>query len=105
MGKHKQTKACDITDKVRRAVWERDGDKCIFCGRAYCLQVMHYVSRAQGGLGIEQNLALGCVECHRAYDGIEREWMKAVFAGHLSDHYDNWGDTKLIYNKWEGLGC
>ena len=35
---------------------------------------MHYISRAQGGLGIEENVVTGCQECHHEYDnGAKRE--------------------------------
>ena len=58
MGKSKMSKACDISPKVRKEVMERDGCKCVICGRNDLLQIAHFVSRARGGLGIAKNLAV-----------------------------------------------
>ena len=32
MARSKQSKACDISQAVRKKVWERDGGRCIICG-------------------------------------------------------------------------
>ena len=49
----KRSKACDISPKVKKKVWERDNHCCIICGSPYAMPNAHYISRAQGGLGIE----------------------------------------------------
>lgn len=63
----KRTRACDISPAVREIVNRRDKG-CIFCLAAYELpqgyipelfrmEIMHFVSRSTGGLGIPENLA------------------------------------------------
>ncbi len=49
----KRSKACDISPKVKKKVWERDNHCCIICGSPYAMPNAHYIARSQGGLGIE----------------------------------------------------
>ena len=78
----KRSKACEFTPKVRRAIKDRDRGRCIFCSllgnSGYpATQIMHYVGRAQGGLGVEKNGALGCVYHHQQLDNSDkRDAMK-----------------------------
>lgn len=48
---NRRTKALAISDKVKQAVLDRD-EYCVWCGRQGAPNA-HYISRAQGGLGIE----------------------------------------------------
>ena len=101
MAKSRRTKACDISDKVRKEVRERDQDACIFCHR-YGSQVAHYVARSHAGLGIPQNLVLACVECHTRMDNsTDREMMKEKARAYLKSKYPDWDESKLYYNKWQ----
>lgn len=111
----KRSKACDITPKVRQQIYARDCG-CIFCQRDYMmppedeftttrgmLQIMHYIPRSQGGLGIPENLALGCVWHHNIMDNGNlglREQMLILFEDYLKAHYENWDSKKLVYSKW-----
>lgn len=96
----KMSRACDISPKVRREVVERDGG-CIICGAKYNLQVAHYISRARGGLGIPQNLAVMCLRCHGEYDnGKHHTEIKNAFSEYLKAHYPEWDERNLIYKKW-----
>lgn len=65
--KSKRSKACDIPGKVKETVFERDKGCCIVCGRPGFPNA-HYLSRARGGLGIEQNIVTLCPDCHFEYD-------------------------------------
>lgn len=106
----KRTKATDFNQKTREAIYERDGYRCIFCMMGYRreevsyneeLETMHFIPRSQGGLGIEQNAALGCRTHHRMMDnGLYRHEMQALFEEYLSDHYEDWNKSELVYNKW-----
>ena len=89
MGKSKRSKACDISAKVRAEVRQRDGDKCIWCGRHLSHpQICHYISRGAGGLGIPQNLVCGCVTCHQQADqGQHTDRYKLAMREHLKRHY------------------
>ena len=97
----KMSKACDISPKVRQEVLERDDHRCIICGRNHGLQIAHYISRARGGKGIPQNLAVMCVVCHGNYDNSKHhKEYKFLFECYLKSKYDNWNKKDLIYRKW-----
>ena len=67
----------------------------------------HYISRAKGGLGIEENIVTLCTEltvnnCHRRYDSgtkEEREKIGAIIKDYLQSKYPNWDESKLTYKK------
>lgn len=95
-----------IPQKVKRLVHERDGGCCIFCGSPgdpWC----HYIGRAQGGLGIEENIITMCAEHHRIFDQgakAQRETLRTLAKGYLSKQYPEWNEENLIYRK-ECKGC
>ena len=104
--KSKRTKACEIPKSVKKTVYERDNHKCIICGRwvdescACC----HFIGRAQGGLGIEQNILTLCPTCHRQYDnGLHRHDYREVFAEYLASKYPGWNEKDLVYDKWQTI--
>lgn len=62
---------------------------------------MHYISRANGGLGIEENLADGCIQCHMKLDqSPQRKEMKEVFKKYLQSKYPNWNEETLRYKRY-----
>lgn len=99
----KRSRACDISPAVKKAVWERDEGRCIICGTATdTAPNSHYISRAQGGLGIEENVGTMCIRCHNAYDNGnhgERRWMKDAFRRYLQSRYPHWNETDLTYRR------
>ncbi|GHU51701.1 hypothetical protein AGMMS49975_05980 [Clostridia bacterium] len=93
-------KSTDISTKSRIAVHDRDGYSCVYCGRSdWGIELAHYISRAQGGLGIPQNLVSLCVKCHREYDGAERNEIKPFLENYLMSAYPDWNESKLYYRK------
>ena len=96
---HRQTKATRIPEAVKKAVWERDGGRCVLCGEPgspWC----HYISLAQGGLGIPENIVTLCGTCHTRYDqSVDRAAFKEAIAGYLRSKYPEWDEKKLIYRK------
>lgn len=101
--KSKRTKACDISAKVRAKVYARDSIDgapcCIWCGTSYDLQVCHIVNRSQEGLGIEQNLLVGCKPCHGDFDnGDSDKEVRAI--EHMRRKYRGWSISNLTYEKW-----
>lgn len=97
--KSKRAKACDISPAVRRAVAERDGGLCILCGRVG-IPNAHFISRAAGGLGVEENIFTACPECHRAYDQSgARPMLRERIRDYLSSVYDDWTESALYYKK------
>lgn len=101
--RHKRTKATDIDTKLKKVVWERDGHKCIFCGKMVSVNCAnaHYTKRSQGGLGIEENIVTLCSECHfqedfgkhtKLYEDYIEKYLKRIYG-------ENWSKEKLIYKK------
>lgn len=101
MSRQRRKKA--VTPKVRREVMERDRGQCIFCTTVDSPTMAHYISRAQGGLGIKENLAVVCIICHHKLDHTpQREEYKAVFKAYLDRKYPGFPDDERIYkNRWD----
>ena len=98
--KSKQSKACDITQKVKEIVWERDRHRCIICGNHRAMPNAHYIARSHGGLGIPQNIVTLCHDCHFAYDMTTlRKEYKNIIQAYLKGKYDDWNEQDLIYRK------
>lgn len=109
--KSQRSKATDIPQKVKKAVFLRDGGKCVVCGNSKnVMPNAHYISRQNGGLGIEENIVTLCTEltenkCHRKYDfgtEEEKEYCKEKIKAYLKSKYTGWNEKKLIYKKYEG---
>lgn len=106
---HKRTDALAISKAVKEAVAKRDSVEgwpcCIICGRPaptsnpLAYSCAHYISRAQGGMGIEKNILTLCPCCHREYDGEKRQELRPILTRHLKDHYENWTESDLLYRK------
>lgn len=98
--KSKMAKACDIPMSVKKAVYERDGGRCVLCGQQGAPNA-HYIPRARGGLGIEQNIVTLCMDCHTRYDQSEhRKLYGDRIKEYLEDHYTDWDENDLIFRKW-----
>ncbi len=104
----KRSKACDIPDKVKKIVWERDNHKCVVCG--CCVNVMpnaHFIPRSKGGLGIEQNIVTLCTlftenKCHYKYDNgtkEEHDYIEDKIRNYLRAIYPGWNEKNLYYRK------
>lgn len=96
----KLTKATDINAKTRKLVKERDGNRCIFCGSNYGIQICHYRPRSALGLGIKENLFCGCYECHYQLDHTtSRAAMLAWAKVYLDRYYPEFSDKDRTYKK------
>lgn len=58
----------------------------------------HVISRASGGLGVEQNIVTACLNCHRLMDQSPQRKMYISIA---NDYLDSiYGERKdLVYRK------
>jgi 5-methylcytosine-specific restriction endonuclease McrA len=108
MAVSRRAKAVDIPKAVKDRVWARDKGRCIVCGCPTAMPNAHYISRAKGGLGVEQNIVTLCTEfgngCHRQYDFGPREIREEIgsrIRDYLMSHYPDWDEGKLIYRKWQ----
>ena len=104
----KDTKARDFDRKAKEAISERDSINgwpcCVWCGIAAPAPLVwsnaHFISRAQGGLGIPENGLTLCPECHRRYDqSTNRNQMREYFRAYLESRYPDWNEDELIYRK------
>ena len=106
----KETKATDFTKSVKEAIAKRDSlddwPCCIACGlpapaeNPIAFSNAHYISRAQGGRGVEENGLTLCPACHRRYDQTtDRKKMREYFREYLKSKYENWNEEDLIYRK------
>lgn len=100
----KRSKACDISQTVKKKVWERDNHYCIICGSPYAMPNSHILSRAHSGRGIETNIVTMCLKCHHTYDnGIKKDkdkikekvikYMKSIYG-------ESWSIEDQKYKKW-----
>lgn len=104
-----RTEALSIPRKVKKRVAFRDSvggwPCCLLCGRpapswnTLAFSNAHYISRAQGGLGIEENIVTLCPDCHRAYDGTQRKELRPILRRYLRESYDDWNEEALTYQK------
>ncbi len=102
--KHRQTKATKIPKWVKEIVWNRDGHKCISCGRYVpktCANA-HFIKRSQGGLGIPENIVTLCPKCHYEEDfGKDSKVYWHSIENYLKGIYGiNWDKSKLVYKKY-----
>lgn len=110
MSKARRTKALEIPREVKNAVAYRDCVDdypcCIWCGKPaptrnpLAFSNAHYISRGQGGKGIEENILTLCWDCHMEYDQTtNRAKMGAFFKEYLKSKYPDWSELKCIYKK------
>lgn len=95
---------------------ERDGNECLFCKMQYHMDkcrsemllgipdIMHYINKSQGGLGIEENGVLGCRYHHGLLDngnlGLRPEMLE-IMKEHLMQQYRAIGTPKKIKDLLE----
>ena len=98
---HLRTKALSISPRVKKAVFERDGGKCVWCGRPG-LPEAHFIRRSKSGLGIEENILTLCRAHHFDFDSgsiEQRQCMREYFRKYLKEYYPEWDESKLVYRK------
>ena len=112
----KRARKAEFDTNTRRIIESRDNG-CIFCQMHYHMEkanwmdlnafsIMHYIPRSRGGLGIEQNGAVGCHWHHTMLDNGHEgriEEMLGLFKDYLMQQYEDWNEEDLIYDKWSFL--
>lgn len=98
---HRQTRSTAIPKSVKERVSERDGGKCVLCGRNNGQPNAHFIPRSAGGLGIEENILTLCPQCHADYDNsARRKEIREELREYLKSKYSEWNEENLIYKKW-----
>ena len=111
---HRRTRKLQFSQAERRKIITRDNGECIFCAMGYrpsedkyllpVREIMHFIPRSAGGLGVERNGAVGCKYHHMMLDNGsrgERTEMLALFEKYLRGKYPDWKKEALIYRKYE----
>lgn len=106
--KSKRSKATDISMSVKKKVFERDNGCCVICGNSYnVMPNAHYISRAKGGLGVEENIFTACTrltesDCHYRFDNGSKEEkikLRKIVRDYFISIYPNWDKKDLYYKK------
>ena len=98
--KSTRSKACDIPQRVKSEVWERDKHRCVVCGSPYAMPNAHFRSRANSGIGVAKNIVTLCFKCHYNYDQTpKRQQYKAFIENYLKSKYKDWSEDDIIYKK------
>lgn len=109
--KSKRTKACEFSADIRATIMQRDRYQCLFCrlekfGKSECdwmMDIMHYVNKSAGGLGIPQNGVLGCRYHHSLLDNGNKGYRKDMLQDmkeYLQSIYPDWSEEELYFQKY-----
>ena len=109
------TKLLQVSKETYSEVLERD-KQCIFCKINYkmnpkfpntmdcmIMDAMHFIPKSKMGLGIPENLAIGCRYHHHMLDngtGGHRNEMLKIMTDYLKSIYPDWNKKNLVYRKW-----
>jgi 5-methylcytosine-specific restriction endonuclease McrA len=66
-------------------VYQRDGWRCVLCGRLKPLQAHHVVPRSQMGGDVMSNLVSLDSECHAKMDGGQWKTYQAFFHQRIAE--------------------
>ena len=106
--KSRKTKTCEITKKVKQAVWERQNGVSVYSGTPISVSecCCHVVPRSKGGMGIEENIVGLTGEEHRIFDGNrignrkeETDHIRKSVMDHLKECYPEWSEERMKYRK------
>lgn len=53
-----------IPDEIKREVWDRDGGRCVKCGKSDYLEFDHIIPHARGGANTVANVQILCRKCN-----------------------------------------
>ena len=108
----------NISNAVRRSIYQRDGFRCALCDSTDGLQIHHVVPRGVGGSSSTMNLICLCWRCHNAAHGgmafdairksITSEELRRIHATIMADmeqacvEYvaDLYAEQGEVWNPW-----
>lgn len=62
--------SANVPNKIRRAIYQREGYACALCGDPRNLHIHHVIPRANGGGNSPHNLIALCRYCHALVHGV-----------------------------------
>ena len=62
--------SANLTRAQRRAIYERDGWRCVLCDGTSYIQIHHVVARGEHGSNAPCNLVTLCSTCHGHVHGV-----------------------------------
>lgn len=83
-----------ISLKQRKRILERDGEKCLNCGRSSDIQVDHIVPVFDGGKNDDDNLQVLCKTCHK---------VKGLSTINIREMYFRMKEATRIHKKEDGV--
>lgn len=93
-------KVCNASPAAKAEVIERDGGKCILCGDEENICIEWFIPQTRLGLGIPQNMACFCHRCKFTRDNKRfQQLINNAFKGYLKVYYNDWDETKIVYEK------
>lgn len=106
----KRAEATDFNQNTRELIRQRDKYQRLFCklnkyGKSeapWMLEIMHYINRSAGGLGIPKNGITGCAYHHRELDNGNKGYRKEMLGDmreYLKGIYPEWSEEELYYKK------
>ena len=101
---HERTKKTSIPTDVKRRVWSRDHERCIFCRRwvTWHNACAHVVNRSQGGLGVDENIITACPICHNEMDnGKDSASYRNAAIRYMQELYEGWTRESVTFKKGE----
>jgi len=101
---NQRTKELRPTPEVAEEVYGRDSwdgyPCCCTCGKSGRHDLAHYVPKAQGGLGIPENLINCCRDCHERLDHSgDRQELLGRVREYLQGKYEDWDESELTYSS------
>ena len=98
--KSKRSKMTDIPLKVKKEVWQRDKQRCVFCGNPQAMPNAHVIPRSKGGLGVARNVITLCMGCHIKMDNsVARRSLIDKANRYLDSIYGKRDLEDLIYDR------
>ena len=98
--------SANIDNKLRRAIYRRDGWRCALCDDPRTIQIHHVVKRSVGGSNHPHNLICLCGTCHAAVHGtMLQDWdlepadIEMAGVEYLADLYADIGEVWNPYRK------
>lgn len=84
-----------ISNRIRKAVYARDGYRCALCDSTKYIQIHHVVKRSEGGSDSMHNLVTLCADCHALAHGtiLNPGWdatpqdVEQALVEYLADYY------------------